>query len=375
MAKLFIIVNQDSFFLSHRKPVAEAALAQGYDVTIVAQDTGRSADIRAMGLGFIDLPMDKAGVNPLKEASTFWFLYRLFCREKPDIVHNVGLKAILWGGLAARLAGVRGIVNAVSGLGVLFSPDYPHPVLRKAVTSVLKYIHRREGVYCIFHNMEDRDVLLQAGVVTESQCFRTMGSGIDLDEYAYCPEPSEGKIHILFTARMVEDKGVLVLVEAASRLKEEFAELVDFILCGGLDTNPKAITKEQLESLCDGTYIKWLGMRSDVLRLLQESHIFAFPSYYKEGLPKSCIEAAAVGRPVVTCDSTGCRDAVEDGVTGFLVPVKDSEALADRLRWLITHPQERRKMGEAARAFAEKTFSIKEVVDIHMDIYSRPLGR
>ena len=371
MAKLFIIVNQDSFFLSHRRPVAEEALAQGYDVTIVAQDTGRSADIKALGLGFIDLPIDKAGVNPLKEASTFWFLYRLFRREKPDIVHNVGLKAILWGGLAARLAGVRGIVSAVSGLGVLFSPDYPHQALRKAVTSVLKYIHRSESVCCIFHNMEDRDVLLRAGVVNEKQCFRTMGSGIDLEEYAYCPEPSEGKIHILFTARMVEDKGVLVLVDAASRLKDEFAESVDFILCGGLDTNPNAITKEQLESLCDGTYIKWLGMRSDVLKLLRESHIFAFPSYYKEGLPKSCIEAAAVGRPVVTCDSTGCRDAVEDGVTGFLVPVKDSEALAERLRWLITHPQERKMMGEAARAFAEKTFSIKEVVDIHMEIYRR----
>ena len=371
MAKLFLIVNQDSFFLSHRKPVAEEALAQGYDVTIVAQDTGRSADIKALGLGFIDLPIDKAGVNPLKEASTFWFLYRLFLREKPDIVHNVGLKAILWGGLAARLAGVKGIVSAVSGLGVLFSPDYPHQSLRMAVTSVLKYIHRSEGVCCIFHNLEDRDVLLKAGVVKEQQCFRTMGSGIDLDEYAYCPEPSEGKIHVLFTARMVEDKGMLVLVDAASRLKDEFAESVDFILCGGLDTNPNAITKEQLESLCDGTYIKWLGMRSDVLRLLRESHIFAFPSYYKEGLPKSCIEAAAVGRPVVTCDSTGCRDAVEDGTTGFLVPVKDSGALAERLRWLITHPQERKQMGEAARAFAEKTFAIKEVVDTHMDVYRR----
>ena len=371
MAKLFIIVNQDSFFLSHRKPVAEAALAQGYDVTIVAQDTGRSADIRALGLGFVDLPIDKAGVNPVKEASTFWFLFRLFRQEKPDIVHNVGLKAILWGGLAARLAGVGGIVSAVSGLGVLFSPDYPHRSLRMAVTSVLKYIHRSEGVCCIFHNLEDRDVLLKAGVVNEQQCFRTMGSGIDLNEYDYCPEPSEGKMHILFTARMVEDKGVLVLIDAASRLKEEFGESVDFLLCGGLDTNPNAITKERLESLCDGTYIKWLGMRSDVLRLLRESHIFAFPSYYKEGLPKSCIEAAAVGRPVVTCDSTGCRDAVEDGVTGFLVPVKDSEALAERLRWLITHPQERKMMGEAARAFAEKTFSIKEVVDIHMDIYRR----
>ena len=371
MNRLFIIVNQDSFFLSHRKAVGVAALEQGYDVTVVAQDTGRSAEIRALGLGFVDLPIDKAGVNPVKEASTFRFLYALFRREKPDIVHNVGLKAILWGGLAARLAGVRGIVSAVSGLGVMFSPDYDRKMLRKAVIAALRYIHKRDGVFCIFHNMEDRSLFLEEGIATQAQCFRTMGSGIDLDEYSFCPEPSGGRVRILFTARMVEDKGVLVLADAGSRLRPEFEDKVEFVLCGGLDSNPNAITRGQLDALCDGTYIKWLGMRDDVLELLRESHIFAFPSYYKEGLPRSCIEAAAVGRPVVTCDWTGCRDTVEDGVTGFLVPVKDSGALAERLRRLITRPEERRRMGEAARAFAERNFSIKEVVDIHMYIYRR----
>lgn len=371
MAKLFILVNQDSFFLSHRKPVAAAALAQGYDVTVVAQDTGRSDEIRAMGVRFVDLPIDKAGTSLFKDITTLKFLIGLFRRERPDIVHNVGLKLILWGGLAAKMTGVKGIVSAVSGLGVMFSPDYGNKAVRRLVLTALRYIHNRKGVVCIFHNLEDRGLFLDNKIVKESQCFRTMGSGIDLEEYACCPEPAEGKIRILFTARMVEDKGVLVLCDAAERLRDEYASKVEFLLCGGLDANPKAITKERLAGLCDGTYIQWLGRRDDVPELLRSSHIFAFPSYYKEGLPKSCIEAAAVGRPVVTCDSTGCRDAVEDGVTGFLVPVKDSDALAGKLRYLIENKQERIEMGEAARAFAQKHFSIDDVVDVHLEIYRR----
>lgn len=371
MARLFIVVNQDSFFLSHRKPVAIAAMKQGYEVTVIAQDTGHSEEIRSSGLRFIELPIDRSGVNFTKEMVTLRFLLDLFRREKPDIVHNVGLKTILWGGIAARMAKVKGIVSAVSGLGVMFSPDYKRKGIRSLVLAALKYIHRRAGVACIFHNMEDRSLFLKKQIVKESQCFRTMGSGIDLNEYAFCPEPDEGKIRILFTARMVEDKGVLVLCDAALALKAEYASDVEFLLCGGLDTNPNAVTEDKLNRICDGTYIQWLGRRDDVLELLRSCHIFAFPSYYKEGLPKSCIEAAAVGRPVVTCDSTGCRDAVKDGVTGFLVPVRDSVALADRLRYLIENKSERVRMGEAARVFAQQNFSIEDVVDLHLEIYRR----
>ena len=128
--------------------------------------------------------------------------------------------------------------------------------------------------------------------------------------------------------------------------------------------------KEKLESLCDGKYIKWLGKRSDVISLLRTSHIFAFPSYYKEGLPKSCIEAAAIGRPIITCDSTGCRDTVIDGETGFLIPVKDSIVLADKIKFLIDNPDIRKEMGRKARKFAEKNFSIKDVIDTHLTIYN-----
>ena len=372
MRKLFIVVNEDSFFLSHRKDIAVRAKEEGYDVTIVASDTGKAGEIRSSGLKFHDLPINKTGLNLREEAKTLSYLYRLIGQERPDIVHLVGMKLILWGGLAARLRNVRLTVSAVSGLGVMFSPEYNRG-LRKlmsgGVLAVMRFIHKSGRAYCIFHNTEDLELFVRNRIVSREYCVRTMGSGINLNEYKYSPEPQEGKIRILFTARMVEDKGVLVLIDAAEKLRAEYGDRVEFLLCGGLETNPLAVSKEKLEELCDGVYIQWLGRRSDVLQLLEQSHIFAFPSYYKEGLPKSCIEATAIGRPVITCDSTGCRDTVIDGETGFLVPVKDSDSLAAKLKVLLDDSDLRIAMGRKARIFAENTFSLEDVIQAHLHIY------
>ncbi len=374
MKKLYIIVNIDTFFLSHRKEIALRARQEGFDVTIVANDTGKGDTIRQLGLNFVDLPINKAGLNLLEEIKTFLYLYKLFKSGSPDIVHAVGMKTILWGGLAARLAGVKGFVSAVSGLGVMFSPEYNtglKKVLSESVLWVMRYIHRNSrGVYSIFHNTEDLDLFVANKIIARDYCVRTMGSGIDLKEYSYKPDIEAERLRVLFTARMVEDKGVLTLIEAANKLRDSYKDRVEFFLCGGLDTNPLAITRERLEALCDGTYIKWLGRRDDVQQLLESCHLFAFPSYYKEGLPKSCIEAAAVGRPIITCDSTGCRDTVIDGKTGFLIPAKDSDALAEKLRILVDDAALRREMGCNARKFAEEKFSIETVVQSHIDIYN-----
>lgn len=378
MKKLFIVVNVDSFFLSHRKEIAIEAKIQNYDVTIIANDTGKSSDIREMGLKFINLPINKTGLNVFEELKTFSFLFDLFGKERPDVVHLVGMKVILWGGLAARLRGVKGIVSAVSGLGVMFSPEYNKglkKVLSHGVLTVMRYIHNNNNAYCIFHNTDDLELFVSNKIIDREHCVRTMGSGIDLDTYLYAEEPSEGKIKVLFTARMVEDKGVLILIDAAKKLQQEYFDKVQFLLCGGLETNPLAVTREKLEELCDGEYIQWLGRRSDVHQLLEQSHVFAFPSYYKEGLPKSCIEAAAVGRPIITCDSTGCRDTVIDGQTGYLIPIKDSESLADCLKILFDNKELRKEMGLESRKYAEEKFSLKDVVNVHMKIYGELSSR
>lgn len=371
--KLFIVVNQDFFFLSHRLPIGGAAKDAGYDVTIVSEDTGVLAKIREAGLKTINLPINKAGTNIKDEIKTFFFLYKLFRREKPDIVHLVGLKTMLWGSLACRLAGVKAMVSAVCGLGVLFDEEHAHSFMTRSILKVLRATHKKKRLAVIFQNNDDKAIFLNAKIMKEEQCAFTNGSGINLQNYDYTPEPTDGLIKIIFTARMVEDKGTLILIDAAKKLKAEYKGKVQFLLCGGLDTNPNGITKEMLESRCDGEYIQWLGHRKDVLELLKQSHIMAFPSWYREGLPKSVIEAEAIGRPVVTTDSVGCRDTVVDGKNGYMIPIKDSDALAMALKKLIDNPELRQTMGKNAREFAVNKFDIKDVVKVHMDVYDNIL--
>ena len=368
MVKLFIVLNEDCFLLTHRKELAIRAQEVGYDVTIVAKNTGQREKVETLGLKMVELPVNPTGKNPIEELKTFWFLYRLYKREKPDIVHHVGLKVILWGGLAAKLSGVKGVVNAVSGLGVMFSLE-KESHLTKLILRALRFSHHRKNLIEIFQNHEDERLFIEKKVVTNDQIRFIKGSGVDLKTYAYTPEPVSDKIRILFTARMVEEKGVWVLVDAAEALREEYEGRVCFLLCGGLSSNPKAIKKEELNGRCDGNYIQWLGYRSDVPDLLRSSHIVAFPSYYREGVPKSLIEATAIGTPIVTTDSIGCKDTVEDGMNGFLVPIKESKTLAEKLRILIDDADLRKRMGLHSRQIAERDFSLEDVIAKHLAIY------
>lgn len=367
MKKLFIVVNVDWFFLSHRKDVAVKAKEAGWDVTIVTKDTGKADVIKSLGLKFIDLPMEATGMNPLKELKTLAFLDSLYRRNRDAVVHHVGLKNILWGGLAARHAKVKGEVNAVSGLGSLFTNE--KSLLSKALLGVVKFGHKHPNLKVIFQNHDDERLFDEKGIVTAEQKRFIKGSGVDLNEFAFVPMPSEGKIKVIFTGRMIEEKGVLVLGDAARKLKKEFGDKVEFWFVGGLWSNPSALKQEDIEKLCDGDYIQWLGYRTDVKELLAKASIVAFPSYYREGLPKSLIEANAIGRPIITTDSIGCRDTVEDGRNGFIIPIKDSDALAEKLRVLLTDEVLRVRMGKAAREIAERDFSLDNVVAKHLAIY------
>jgi len=366
--KLFLVVNVDWFFLSHRLPVALAANKAGWDVTIVTADTGRLKDIEAEKLKVVDLPMSRSGKNLLQELKAFWFLYRLYSREKPDVVHHVGIKTILWGTLAAKFARVHGIVNAISGLGGFYAKENDS-VMAKVLPSVLRFAHKHENLLVIFQNQEDKKLYIENDFINENQARFIKGSGIDLKEFCYTPEPGYGKIKVLLTCRIIREKGVFVLTDAAEILRNEYEENVEFWIVGALDDHPNAITKEEMDSVCDGRYIKWLGRREDIKELLQQCHIFAFPSYYMEGLPKSLIEACAIGRPIVTTDNIGCRDVVTDGVNGYLVPVKDANALADKIKVLIENKDLRIKMGKTSREIAERDFSIEDVIKKHLDIY------
>ena len=236
---------------------------------------------------------------------------------------------------------------------------------------MLKFFHKRKNVKVIFQNDEDRDIFIRNRIISENQAYKIKGSGVDLSVFQYKSEPETDVVRILFTARMLKDKGVLELVNAAKLLKEKYYNKVQFLLCGDVDNNPKSLKRSELENINDGEYIKWLGYRSDVQKLIEESHIFAFPSYYREGLPKSLIEACAVGRPIITTNSIGCKDCVVDNYNGFLIPIKDSKTLAEKLEILIDNKTLRISMGINSRIMAEKYFSIDTVIDKHLEIYNR----
>lgn len=368
MKKLFIVVNHDWFFLSHRQEIGVAAINAGWDVTIVTCNTGKFDDIKALGLKTINLPINATGMNPLEEWKTYNFLRRLYKKEKPDVVHHVGLKTILWGGLAAKLIKVKGVVNAVSGLGVMFS-EGKLSLIARGILALLRYSHNRKGVKVIFQNHEDEALFINNHITNKDNVVFIKGSGVDLIKFAYVPVLDDKPIRIIFTGRMVKEKGIIDLIEAAELLRKEYEGKIEFLLCGKLSDNPKAIQKEELEALCDGKYIKWLGHRDDVNELLQSCQIVAFPSYYREGVPKSLIEACATGRPIVTCNSIGCKDTVDEDVNGFLIPPKNSRVLAERLKVLIDDRELRLRMGRASREKAECEFSIENVVRKHLELY------
>lgn len=364
---LLMVVNEDAFFLSHRKEVALAASEAGWNVTLLARDTGRRRDVERLGIRFVDLPVNPTGTNVLQEVRTFNFLLNFYLRHRDAVVHHVGIKNIVWGGAAARIAHVRGVVDAVCGLGTLFS-DHASEQTRNAILRIMRYGFGLDNLRVIFQNHDDEEFFLSRGLIRPSRSRFIKGSGVDLSDYT--PAETSGEfLTVTFTARMLREKGVADLLEAARLLRPRWEGRVRFLLCGPLSNHPDAIGGDQLRSACDGTYIQWLGQRDDVADILRRSDIMAFPSYYREGLPKSLIEACAAGLPIVTCDSVGCRDAVREGVNGFKIPPRSPEILAHRLEILFSDPDLRARMGRASRSLAESDFDVRNVVASHLAIY------
>ncbi len=367
--KLFYVFSIDYQLISHRRDIVAAAVSHGYDVTVVAEDTGYKEEIKKMGVRFIDLPINRVGTNPIEELRTLIFLYKLYRKEKPDIVHHVSMKVTLWGGIAAKLAKVPGVVNAINGLGVLFESGEVDTLVKKTFMRLIKFAHKRDKVLTFFQNNEDKDFFVTRKVIRQEQTRRINGSGVNLDIFQETPAVTGYPLKMLFTSRMVEEKGVLDIIKAAQILKKDYEGKICFLLCGLLETNPKAVSKEVLDRVCDGSYIQYLGQRNDVKELLKEAAIVLLPSYYREGIPKSLIEATATGRPIITTDWIGCRETVVDQMNGFLIPIKSPEILAEKIALLVNDETLRVNMGKESRKIAVAKFSIEEVIKRHLKIY------
>lgn len=368
MKKILFISNTLEFFLSHRLPLAVAAKSAGYEVHIAAANATAN-DLQAQGFKYHVLPFSRSGQNPFYEIKTLIKLFTLFNRVKPNLVHLITIKPVLYGGIIARLTSIKSVVAAVSGLGTVFvSENSTVAQLRRwIVTCLYRFAFRHENISVIFQNPNDSEILLNLGVVNISQVRMIRGSGVNLTHYSYLPEPN-GRPIVVMAARLLKDKGVLEFVQSARLLRARGVD-VEIRLIGSPDPgNPTSVTQQEIETwVKDGT-VQWLGYRQDIAEQYAAANIVCLPSY-REGLPKSLIEAAACGRAVVTTDVPGCRDAITPNVTGILIPVKNPKALADAIQLLLENAKQRQNMGIAGRKLAEESFTIEKVVQKHMDIY------
>jgi glycosyltransferase involved in cell wall biosynthesis len=364
--RLIFFVTEDWYFCSHRLPLARAAREAGYEVTVITRVQEHAALIRDAGLDLVPIDLERASRNPFTELRTLVQLIGIYRRLKPDIVHHVALKPVLYGTVAARLARVPNVVNALAGLGYLFSSKdgaarLARPFVRLSLRALLK-------PHCvILQNPDDRDWALRHRLVDSTRNVMIRGSGVDIAAFTPAPE-AEGVPLVVLPSRMLWDKGVGEFVAAARMLRGQGIQ-ARFALVGEPDpANPASIPQSTLDAWRAEGIVELWGWREDMSQVFRACHIACLPSY-REGLPKALLEAAACARPLVSCDVPGCREVVRHGVNGLLVASRDAGELAAALAELIGHPAERAAFGAAGRDIVVDEFSLDSVIAQTLALY------
>jgi glycosyltransferase involved in cell wall biosynthesis len=349
------LVTEDWYFVSHRLDLAVAARRAGYDVSVATNVSKYQKRIENAGIRLYPLTFDRGGLNPLRDILTLRTLFLLYRKEVPDIVHHVAMKPVIYGSLVARVLGIKGIVNAFGGLGYVFSSTTPRAnILRLIIAPFLRLALGGSNTRIIVQNSNDRDWIVSQRSGGAEVVRLIPGSGVDLNAYRQVSVKSECPLVVL-PARLLRDKGVTEFVEAASLLLSTGVK-ARFILVGQPDSaNPASVTEAEIAAWVDRGLVEYWGWREDMASVFSQAQIICLPSYH-EGLPKTLLEAAASGCAIVTTNIPGCRDVVQHGVTGWLVPVRDVQSLARSLREAIESPNLRGRYGAAARQHVAANF-------------------
>lgn len=366
--KIIYVVNEVGFFLSHRLALGLAAKEAGLAVTVVAApDTGEER-LAEYGIDFIPVPLSRSGFKLHAEWRAYQALKQIYRQEQPDIVHHVTIKPVMYGTVAARRAQVKAVVNAVPGMGFVFTRRGPAASLRRAFVNVAyRYALVHKNMRVIFQNTDDLRGFLGHALVRKENAVLIRGSGVDLSEFDPTDEP-DTPMTFLLVGRMLCDKGVREFVKAAGIVRQRHPDW-RFLLAGDVDLgNPSTLYKEELIAWQAEYGIDWLGHQTNVAQVMQDSHVIVLPSY-REGLPKTLLEAAAARRPMIASDVAGCREVVTHGVTGLLVPPRVVEPLAEAMLALGEDAQLRERYGIAARQKAEAVFSVDDVVTHTFRVY------
>jgi glycosyltransferase involved in cell wall biosynthesis len=348
--KLIFLVTEDWYFWAHRLPQARAARDAGFEVSVATRVDAHADLIKGEGFALHPLAWRRGSINPFGAVASILEVAALYRRARPDIVHHVSQKSILIGSLAARLAGVKRVVNALTGLGFLFAASTAKAkILRAVLVPVLRNVAARPGVRFLVENPDDGATLRRLDMVPAEHIVLIKGSGVDIGHYEALPEPSCGPVVIGCATRMLRIKGVADVV-AAFRLLRTRGSGARLLLAGASDSeNPAAIPESDLRGWGNEPGIEWAGHVSDIRKIWERAHIAVLASLGGEGIPMSLMEAAACGRPLVATDVPGCREVAVQNETGLLVPPGDPEKLADALQALVDDAGLRLRYGRAAR--------------------------
>jgi glycosyltransferase involved in cell wall biosynthesis len=376
--KFLYLVTEGWYFYSHRLPMARAARRAGFDVAVITDAGNVKEKIEAEGIRVIDFNLDRRSLNVFKAIGHIARITSIYRQEKPDMVHHIAMKPIVYGSIAARITKVSCVINAFAGLGYVFSSKTGLAnVLRPVLLLLFRFLLKRKNSYLLFQNKDDYSLLDGCGLVVEERARIIRGSGVDTDEYPLQEfnEPDDGVI-CAFAGRMIDIKGLPTLKEAFEQLSVS-APYIKLWLCGKSDPdNPVSWSEERLlEWEANSDNVEWKRHCNDMVSIWKEAHIALQPSYGGEGVPKALLEAASCGRAIVATDVPGCREVVHDGENGFLVPPYDAHRLANEIALLANNPERCRKMGIASRKIVESDLSAdsvsKATEQLYRDCYKR----
>jgi glycosyltransferase involved in cell wall biosynthesis len=362
--RVAILGNQAFSLLNFRGELIRAMVKHGHEVLALAPDydeAGREA-VRALGAKPMDYSLSRTGLNPLRDLKDFVFLIFLLRRLKPDLLFCYAIKPVIYGTLAGWVAGIPKRFAMIEGLGYAFiQTGEKEGPKRRFVRFTAQFLYRLalpRATKVFFLNQDDLKEFVSKGLVPKEKAFLLGPIGVDLEHFKPAP-PVKSPVTFLFVGRLLREKGVLEFVEAARRIKAKYPD-TRFIVLGGLDTNPGAIPRKEVEGWVKEGLIEWPGHVADVRPYLAQASVFVLPSY-REGVPRSIQEAMAMARPIITTDAPGCRETVIPGVNGFLVPVRNVDALVSAMERFINEPELIERMGKESRRIAEERFDVHKI--------------
>jgi len=356
LARIIIITAHSSTLVRFRGNLIREWNDRGHEVVAVGPEVNYERELADYGASYVCIPFNPTGTNPIRELGLFWEFIKLFRRQKPDIVFSYHIKPVLYASIAAKMTGVAEVYSMITGLGYAFMGEsLKRKLLRGLVVLQYKYALKRQTAV-FFQNADDLALFKQLGI--NSNAVLVNGSGVDVDQFRYSPSPNASPV-FLFMGRLLKDKGIHNFLEAAEIVKRKNSH-VRFQILGAIDGNPAAIKKEDLDKWVDKGIVEYLGFADEVYPYLEKCSVFVLPSY-REGVPRSTLEAMSVGRPIITTDAPGCRETVVEGYNGFLVPVNDSARLAEAMERFVKEPQLMDEFGKNSRKIVEERFHVKKV--------------